>query len=246
MSSEFKPEEPSPGSQVWVALQEQADEIKKVDIVSPLQAMQNELKSLTTWRDQAETPEEWQKRNQVVAAKQNQIKQFKGEGNKPQKDDSDKSLKDIRENISNFTSGISSIASGIEHLGIEVPEGLTRVVGSLQAITSILVGIEALIEVGNFLGIFHAGGVVHAANGFAGTVPGSRYSGDHIPILANAGEVVLTRAMAGNLASQLNGNALADLNLTATVRGEQLKFSLNANGRRTGSGEYVQTNRRRG
>ena len=152
----------------------------------------------------------------------------------------------LSQTIGELSSGVSSIVGGIQQLGIEIPEGLTRVVGSLQVITSILVGIEALIEVGNFLDIFHAGGVVHAANGFAGTVPGSRYSGDHIPILANAGEVVLTRAMAGNLASQLNGNALADLNLTATVRGEQLKFSLNANGRRTGTGEYVQTNRRRG
>ena len=141
---------------------------------------------------------------------------------------------------------MGGIFSGIQQMGVELPEGLTRVVGSLQTITSILVGIEAIIEVGNFLGIFHAGGVVHAANGFAGTVPGSRYSGDHIPILANAGEVVLTRAMAGNLASQLNGNALADLNLTATIRGEQIRRAINNNGRRTGRGEYVQTNRMKG
>ena len=141
---------------------------------------------------------------------------------------------------------MDGIFSGIQQMGVELPEGLTRVVGSLQTITSILVGIEALIEVGNFLGIFHAGGVVHAANGFAGTVPGSRYSGDHIPIMANAGEVVLTRVMAGNLASQLNGNALADLNLTATIRGEQIRLAINNNGRRTGRGEYVQTNRMKG
>lgn len=141
---------------------------------------------------------------------------------------------------------MGGIFSGIQQMGVELPEGLTRVVGSLQTITSILVGIEAIIEVGNFLGIFHAGGVVHAANGFAGTVPGSRYSGDHIPILANAGEVVLTRAMAGNLASQLTGNALADLNLTATIRGEQIRLAINNNGRRTGRGEYVQTNRMKG
>jgi hypothetical protein len=48
--------------------------------------------------------------------------------------------------------------------------------------------------------------------------------------------------MAGNLASQLEGNGLGNLNLSATISGEQIRLALNNNGRRTGRGEYVQTN----
>jgi hypothetical protein len=85
---------------------------------------------------------------------------------------------------------------------------------------------------------------IHSATGFAqgGIVQGTTNSGDQIPIRANAGEVVLTHAMAGNLASQLEGNGLGNLNLSATISGEQIRLALNNNGRRTGRGEYVQTN----
>ena len=85
---------------------------------------------------------------------------------------------------------------------------------------------------------------IHSATGFAqgGIVQGTTNSGDQIPIRANAGEVVLTRAMQGNLASQLEGNGLGNLNLSATISGEQIRLALNNNGRRTGRGEYVQTN----
>lgn len=84
---------------------------------------------------------------------------------------------------------------------------------------------------------------IHSATGYAqgGIVDGNSYSGDRIPIMANAGEVVLTRAMQGNLASQLQGNGLGNMNMTAEISGEQIRLVLNRNGLRTGRGEYVTT-----
>ncbi|MBO5108646.1 MAG: hypothetical protein J6B97_09485, partial [Bacteroidales bacterium] len=78
--------------------------------------------------------------------------------------------------------------------------------------------------------------LIHAAGG---TVVGNTYSGDQIPAMLNAGEVVLSKAQAGVIASDLQGGGMQNMNLQAVVTGEQLRFILNANSLRRGKGEYV-------
>ena len=53
--------------------------------------------------------------------------------------------------------------------------------------------------------------------------------------------VSLGSAQQMNLASQLEGGGMQNLNLTATIKGEDIKLALNNNSRRTGRGEYVTT-----
>ena len=147
--------------------------------------------------------------------------------------------------------GIKSLTSNLEALGIEIPQGFKDVVsgvenvlGVLNTIAVIVEAIQAVDTITSWLP-FANGGVVHAANGFANIVPGN-YGYDAVPALLTSGEVVLNRAQVGNLASQLEGGGvLGNMNLTATISGEQIRLALNNNGRRTGHGEYVQSNRRR-
>ena len=154
--------------------------------------------------------------------------------------------------LSKITGGVSSIMGGIQQLGLDVPESMQKMIALMQGMNTILTGIMALtsiIEVNSTtqatasvidaLKPFHFGGVVHAANGFAGKVPGTAYSGDNIPALLDAGEVVLTRAMAGNVASQLEGNNLSNLQLEAVIYAEQLRFLLRDNSKRRNKGEYI-------
>jgi hypothetical protein len=57
--------------------------------------------------------------------------------------------------------------------------------------------------------------------------------------MVNSGELILNRAQQGNIASQLQGGGMQNMNLQAIVTGEQLRFILNTNSRRRGKGEYV-------
>lgn len=81
---------------------------------------------------------------------------------------------------------------------------------------------------------------IHSATGYAhgGMVDGNSYSGDNVPIMANAGEVVLTKAMQSNLANQLDGAGLQGLG-PSSVSGEQIYVVLNRYTRRSGKGELV-------
>ena len=151
---------------------------------------------------------------------------------------------------------LGNILSGLNKMGIELPEGLSAIVEGTQSIISIVTSIMTLVSIISTLtavkstpivgwllangGI--AGGArgrhpIHAATGTI--VPGNNYSGDRVPALVNSGELILNRAQQGNIASQLQGGGMQNMNLQAIVTGEQLRFVLNTNSRRRGKGEYV-------
>jgi len=157
---------------------------------------------------------------------------------------------------------ISQLTGGIQQMGIELPSEIQGVIGVIQGAMQVIEAVNTIIGVTQTTALtantaamvsleaalwantatswipFANGGVVRAAGG---VVAGNTYSGDQIPALLNAGEVVLNRAQVGNLASQLQGGGMQNLNLTATIKGEQIRLALNNNGRRTGRGEYVQS-----
>lgn len=156
----------------------------------------------------------------------------------------DKTEVKLSEEIGKMTSGISSIAGGIESLGVELPQGLKDVLGGIQGVVSILTGISTIISAIEAINAadavipFANGGVVRAAGGFSGIVPGTTYSGDQIPAMLNAGEVVLNRAQAGNLASQLEGG-MGNLHLTAKLSGHDLLVSIDRTARLEKGAELV-------
>ena len=94
--------------------------------------------------------------------------------------------------IQTMVGSLQSITNGIETLGIELPKELTNIIGVLQTITGIVASIQAMQQVGTWLGLFAHGGIAHAANGFVG---GNTFSGDQIPIMVNAGELILNRRL---------------------------------------------------
>ena len=173
-------------------------------------------------------------------------KQQKNEGKEKEKN------KDLVQVADQIVGGVSNMVGSLEQMGIDMPEGFKSVIsgisgaiGVLQSIAIIVQAIEAAQEVGNLLGLFnlHNGGVVHAANG-VNVVPGNHMSCDMVPAMLDSGEVVLNRSQVNNLSSLLEGGGMQNLRLEAVVTGENLRFVLNNNGKRTGRGEYVQTNRR--
>lgn len=173
-------------------------------------------------------------------------KQIK-EATKPSKDD--KKEIDV---FGQMNQGISSIVGGLSQLGVELPEGLTKILSGIQAVTAILTGISALVTIITtiqgakatpVIGFLMArGGIVpHAANGYY--VSGNHYSNDVTPVMANAGELILNKAAQGNLASQLNGGGLGNLHLETIVSGRDLRIVLNNESQGRLKGKYVTSNK---
>ena len=99
-----------------------------------------------------------------------------------------------------------------------------------------------VVKVGAMIMMAAHGGIVpRAASGY--TVPGTHYSGDVTPVLANAGEVILNRAQQGNLASQLqdgDGNSEGGY-ARPFVTGQDIFLGINNYLRGAGYGELITT-----
>lgn len=156
-----------------------------------------------------------------------------------------KDLSQATQTLSSISNGINSIFSGLESLGVDIPESLKGIMGGITGVMTILTGISSLVltitaiqgakaipVVGTFLA---SGGIVHAAGGYVG---GSSYSGDNIPAMLDAGEVVLNKAQQGNIASQLqDGNR--QMQIVGEIDGEKIVLVANRSLKRSGRGELV-------
>ena len=73
---------------------------------------------------------------------------------------------------------------------------------------------------------------IHSATGYAqgGIVQGNSYSGDNLyggpDAMVNSGELVLNKAQQGNLASQLQGNGMQNMNIAGRIKGTDIILSI--------------------
>lgn len=149
-------------------------------------------------------------------------------------------LGEFKNGFTSIVSSVGSLVSSVESLGIEVPSELKSVVAGLQVITTILTVIESFQKVGTILGFIphHTGGVVRAASGYR--VPGN-YGYDAVPAILTSGETVLTRAQAGNIASQLAERENTMAVMQPYTDGEKIYLGMNNTLKRMGRGEIVTT-----
>lgn len=139
--------------------------------------------------------------------------------------------------FSTMTSGISSLVSGVQQLGIKVPAGINKMLSVLQGITTILTAIQTIDTI---KGWFKSGGIVpHAAGGWV--VPGNDTS-DRTLIAASSGELILNKAQQGVLAAQLGRRSSAlQIGGTPYVLGEKIYLGTNNYLESHGQGQLVTT-----
>ena len=156
----------------------------------------------------------------------------------------------LSEGLSQLSGGLGGLQSGFSQLGIDLGDGFGSVVSGLQGISTILMAIQTIVGAIEAISAvdsiipFARGGIVRAASG---TIVGNSYSGDNLRAISaggqvyglNAGEVVLNRAQAGNLASQLTGTGLNNLKLETYVDGRALRIVLNNESQGRMKGKYV-------
>lgn len=126
---------------------------------------------------------------------------------------------------------VANIALGFAQAAASPATGAAGVFGWIAAATAGLSTMAATIATikKTTAGSFANGGVI----------PGNSYSGDNQWAQVNAGEVILSRAQAGSVASQLESSEGSSQPHNSYISGEQIVTVVNAYGRRTGRGEIL-------
>ena len=157
----------------------------------------------------------------------------------------------VKKSWESAASAVASVGSAM--MGIQDPAA--KIVGTIgQALASVALGYATATaqaaEMGPWAWVaFAASGLaqmvsmiatIHSATGYAqgGIVDGNSYSGDNIPIMANAGELVLTKAAQASLANHLEGGGMSGLG-PSRISGEQIYITLNRYLKRSGQGELM-------
>ena len=168
-------------------------------------------------------------------------KKKRGKNDKKEEKKDDK----VMDSMSKLTSGVTGIFSGIEQMGIEIPDGMKQALNAINGLMSIaqsiLVVVEAIkgLEAVGLIKLAGGGIVPHAAGGYM--IGGNSYSGDNIyagGAWVNSGELVLNRAQQSTLASQLQGQD-KQMHVVGEVQGEKIILVANRTFRRKGQGEIV-------
>ena len=191
---------------------------------------------------------------------------------------------DVWEHTEEIVSGMSQVSSGLDRMGIELPQAIQDDVNTMQGMIQTINGIQTiahglgttapaliqaaatgvqsaialLIQALNIntasnsaaatsnvaktaidIMMAHGGVIPHAALGFA--IPGTHYSGDTTPILANAGEVILNKAQQGNLVSQLPSDQTQSSSSRPYVSGQDIFLGTNNYLKGIGQGGLVTT-----
>ena len=157
----------------------------------------------------------------------------------------------VKKSWESAASAVASVGSAM--MGIQDPAA--KIIGTIgQAVASIALGYATATAQASEMGpwawvAFAASGLaqmvsmiatIHSATGYAqgGIVDGNSYSGDNIPIMANAGELVLTKAAQASLANHLEGGGMSGLG-PSRISGEQIYITLNRYLKRSGQGELM-------
>lgn len=228
-----------------------------ISVLSPLEAMTQKAEYLADQMKKASSPEQWAMLNDELQKVNANIDDFKGGGAGKQQA---KDAQDMQRSWQAAAGAISSVGSALQ----QVEDPTAKILGIIaQAIANVALGFAqataapATTSAGVFGWIAAAvagtatmlstiASIKSATSGnFAegGIVPGNSYTGDNVRVYGlNSGEVILNHAQANTVAQELEGGSIKNLQLSAVIDAEQIRLILNNRGRRTGRGEYIQSN----